>query len=114
MCYSDFLGEWEYVKGVEGVGDVGEGDHEVVRLANYEVPEGDFSRHGNEGSIPLESPLDLEHVLALGFPCLVCLLLLEDGELIAIENTVAVCIELLLVCLLHLKYFIKCNMHEQY
>lgn len=80
-----------------------------MRLANCEVPEGDFSWLSNEGPLPFKPLLAFDDVESVHLLGLVCLFLLEDGERSLIEDSVPFVIELLLAALLHLNVYYKCN-----
>ncbi len=87
--YSDFGRQWEDIEGVEGVGDVGEGDDKVMGLAYSEVFEEDGIGFGDEGAA-VEVLLFFGHVKSVLLEGLGFVLLFEFGKLGEVEDFVAV------------------------
>ncbi len=87
--YSDFGRQGEDIEGVEGIGDVGEGDDEVMGLAYCEVLEEDGVGFGDEGTA-VEIFLFFGHVEPVLLEGLAFVLLFEFGKLGEVEDFVAV------------------------
>lgn len=83
--YPDLFGEGEHVKGVEGVGDVGECYHKVMWLSYCEVFEGDFCWFRDEGFFSFEAFLFFGHIEPMELPGLFCFFFLKNGQLSNIE-----------------------------
>ena len=95
--YSDFFGQGKHVEGVKGIGDIGEGENEMMRFANLKILEGDLVRFGDEG-LPLENFgshfLWFCHIEFMIFSCLIEIGLFLLGEVARIYDFVPVLVVL--------------------